>query len=99
MPVVSKNSRPRIDKEVNSERPRMGGNKTEASLCNKLAVKLSTRMYTIKTDTDVWDMKRDGIPVLRGKQSKFIFIQMKERVNQNGFKVQNIAVNERGGLL
>ena len=37
-------------------------------------------------------MKRDGIPVLRGKQSKFIFIQMKERVNQNRFKVQNIAV-------
>ena len=24
---------------------------------------------------------------------------MKERVNQNGFKVQNITVNERGGLL
>ena len=47
----------------------------------------------------VWDMKRDGIPVLRGKQSKFIFIQMKERVNQNGFKVQNITVNVRGGLL
>ena len=46
-----------------------------------------------------WDMKRDGIPVLRGKQSQFIFIQMKEHVNQNGFKVQNIAVNERGGLL
>ena len=44
-------------------------------------------------------MKRDGIPVLRGKQSKFIFIQMKERVNQNGFKVQNITVNVRGNLL
>ena len=46
-----------------------------------------------------WDMKRDGIPVLRGKRSKFIFIQMKERVNQNRFKVQNIAVNVRGSLL
>ena len=44
-------------------------------------------------------MKRDGIPVLRGKQSEFIFIQMKERVNQNGFKVQNIVVNVRGSLL
>ena len=46
-----------------------------------------------------WDMKRDGIPVLRGKQSKFIFIQMKERVNQNRFKVQNIAANVRCSLL
>ena len=46
-----------------------------------------------------WDLKRDGIPVLRSKQSKFIFIQMKELVNQNGFKVQNSAVNVRGNLL
>ena len=47
----------------------------------------------------IWDMKRDGIPVLRGKQSKFIFIQMKELVNKNGLKIQNSAVNVRGNLL
>ena len=41
-------------------------------------------------------MKRDGTPVLRSKQSKFIFIQMKGLVNQNGFEVQNIAVKESG---
>ena len=56
-------------------------------------------IYEKITTEEEWDMKRDGIPVLRGKQSKFIFIQMKERVNQNGFKVQNITVNVRGGLL
>ena len=44
-------------------------------------------------------MKKEGIPVLRGKQSKFIFIQMKECVNQNGFKVQSITINEKGNLL
>ena len=37
-------------------------------------------------------MKRDGIPVLRGKQSKFIFIQMKEFVNQNRFKIQGFRI-------
>ena len=44
-------------------------------------------------------MKKEGIPVLRGKRSKFIFIQMKECVNQNEFKVQSITINEKGTLL
>ena len=44
-------------------------------------------------------MKKEGIPVLRGKQSKFIIKQMKECVNQNEFKVQSITINEKGNLL
>ena len=72
--------------------------------CSKIPQKIKYIILIILTSLatlfcEKWDMKRDGIPVLRGKQSKFIFIQMKERVNQNGFKVQNITVNVRGGLL
>ena len=71
---------------------------------NKLPQKIKYIILIILTSLATlfcgkWDMKRDGIPVLRGKQSKFIFIQMKEFVNQNRFKVQNIAVNVRGSLL
>ena len=72
--------------------------------CSKIPQKIKYIILIILTSLatlfcEKWDMKRDGIPVLRGKQSKFIFIQMKERVNQNRFKIQNIAVNERGSLL
>ena len=56
--------------------------------CSKIPQKIKYIILIILTSLatlfcEKWDMKRDGIPVLRGKQSKFIFIQMKEFVNQN----------------
>ena len=55
-------------------------------------------------NTDIADIKAFLIDLLKDdpmllQQFKFIFIEMKKRVNKNRCKVQNIGVNMRGSPL